>query len=180
MRPSMYIGSNELIQSELPTAIVETHTRSQSITETALKLDTQSYSQQSQKMFDEIIQNSIDNYIKSREADPEINYFIYVELGKRQFTVRNNGLVFKVNPKKLNDIDRVFSALNTSDQYNKTDKVVAGANGQGSKLVNMFSKLFEIEVCSNGYVYTSTWTDMKQSHESELVECESEDEERYF
>lgn len=42
------------------------------------------YSQQSQKMFEEIIQNSIDNYVKHGYPS---NYYIRVKMNSREFSV---------------------------------------------------------------------------------------------
>ena len=106
------------------------------------------------KLFDEIIVNSIDQYIRIKEADnddlyPVKNIKITTNKETGEITVYNDGEGIKVDidPKENKYIpELIFGDLLTSSDYNKNDiKHVGGKNGYGAKLVNIFSKKFTIE-----------------------------------
>lgn len=106
------------------------------------------------KLFDEIIVNSVDQYIRIKEANnsdlfPVKNIKITTDRETGEITVYNDGEGIKVDidPKEQKYIpELIFGDLLTSSNYSKEDiKHVGGKNGYGAKLVNIFSKKFTIE-----------------------------------
>lgn len=93
-----------------------------------------------------------------------------VRASARSFSVENNGRLFDLKNETacLDKIDSVFSVPNTSSHYEGND-ASAGMNGIGCKAVNIFSKLFKIELCVNGLFYTSTWRNMMSEHARSIV-----------
>ena len=114
------------------------------------------------QIFYEIIQNAIDNYVKTKDKD---NYYIKVDISPRSFTITNNGRVFD-NQKLIND---TFSNLNTSSHYTNKEEISAGTNGLGAKLVCMTQNTFMISNKYGKHVFKSLWKRGKLLS-SEIVE----------
>jgi DNA topoisomerase-2 len=102
----------------------------------------------------EIISNAGDNsyFSKYHGVDPGKIDFSWDSEG--YLTVRNGGLPIPVEPYKTSTPDaltlvpeKVFSNLRTSTNYDKEkERLGCGRNGFGSKLTNIFSKHFVVEV----------------------------------
>ena len=114
------------------------------------------------KCFTEISSNAGDNVEKSirHGIDPGQ---IDVVVDRQWVTLRNGGVPIpvEINTKTgLYAPAMIFGRLLTSYNYDKQRKRTgAGTNGYGAKLVNIFSKIFTIEVADpyNGKLYKQTW-----------------------
>lgn len=130
-----------------------------------------------QRLLLEIVSNAMDNVLKSREIglDP---IHVEVTLTSDVITVTNYG---KYIPITYNEVEKmynpqlIFGELLSSSNYNfgKEDvevRIGCGRNGYGAKLVNIFSKWFQLR-CSDGtYDYEQTWIEnMTQLSEPTII-----------
>mgnify|MGYP001353793017 CR=1 FL=1 len=104
------------------------------------------------KIFDEIIVNAYDQYIRTLAIDSEYkvkNIRINVDKETGMITVKNDGEGIKVelhSKEKIYVPELIFGHLLTSSNYtNAKIAHVGGKNGYGAKLTNIFSKEFYIE-----------------------------------
>ncbi|MBF76254.1 hypothetical protein CMK20_19000 [Candidatus Poribacteria bacterium] len=103
------------------------------------------------KMFDEIIVNARDQHerlinIKKANKVTEIRVNINTETG--EISIYNNGDGIKVakHSSGVYNPELIFGRLLTSGNYKKGQiRTVGGKNGYGAKIVNIFSKSFDIE-----------------------------------
>jgi DNA topoisomerase-2 len=122
------------------------------------------------KIFDEIIVNARDEYIRSTTtAGMMAIKYIDVSVASTGtdtvITVENDGdgIPIEESPEKGVMIpELIFGHLLTSSNYDKSEeKIVGGKNGYGSKLSNILSKLFTVETrCpASGKQYSQSWYD---------------------
>merc|ERR1719181_1844485 len=99
------------------------------------------------KIFDEILVNAADNYVRDPEGMDTLKVDINAEEG--WISVFNNGRGLPVQMHKEHKMmvpEMVFGHLLTSDNYDDNEKkVTGGRNGYGAKLTNIFSKKFVVE-----------------------------------
>ena len=114
------------------------------------------------KIFDEIIVNALDQYIRTNEdsncSDKVKNIKINVDKDMGKISVYNDGegIKIEIHPKeKIYNPELIFGHLLTSTNYNENQlKHVGGKNGYGAKLTNIFSKEFIVETCDGKKNYT--------------------------
>jgi len=119
------------------------------------------------KIFDEVLVNARDAFIRSSEAGktPVKHISIACEDSDEGFrvTVENDGdgIPVEMHPtEKVYAPELIFGHLLTSGNYNKEEeKIVGGKNGYGSKLANIFSKQFAVSVKdpARGLSYSQVW-----------------------
>ncbi len=106
------------------------------------------------KIFDEIIVNAIDHYIRLKNLENEgINKVTRIKVSINQETntieVYNDGDGIDIEKHKEYNIyapELIFGHLLTSENYDKSEKkITGGKNGYGAKLTNIYSKEFIIE-----------------------------------
>lgn len=151
--PDMYVGSIERILT--PEWIYDFETRRMKYIELDLP-------DAVKRIFLEIISNAGDNSYFSRleGVDPGVIEFSWDDDG--YLSVKNGGLPMPVEPfsnedgtydtEKLTLIpDHSFGTLRTSTNYDEEkERVGCGRNGFGSKLTNIFSKHFIVEIGDSG------------------------------
>lgn len=123
------------------------------------------------KIFDEIVVNARDEYVRSittagmtqiKHIDVSIQN---TDNGDTLISVENDGDGIPIEmdeEQKMMIPEMIFGQLLTSSNYDKTEeKIVGGKNGYGSKLVNILSKLFTVDIrCpSSGKQYSQSWYD---------------------
>lgn len=103
------------------------------------------------KLIDELLVNAHDHVVRLRErksTNPVKN--INISSDGRTFTIRNDGESIDVEKHPDYDVyipQLIFGELLTSTNYDKDEKkLVGGKNGYGVKLVNIFSKKFELTI----------------------------------
>ena len=105
------------------------------------------------KLFDEIIVNAFDQYIRIKEKNddsliPVKNIKINVEKESGLISVYNDGegIPIEIHPEeKIYVPELIFGELLTSSNYNQEEiKHVGGRNGYGAKLANIFSTIFKL------------------------------------
>ncbi len=136
------------------------------------------------KIFDEVVVNARDEFIRSiteAERTPVKHIDISVsgtgtDEDPLTITVSNDGdgILIEEHPEEKMWLPQlIFGYLNTSSNYDDEEKerVVGGLNGLGSKLTNLFSNMFSIEVkdIHNKKIYTQLWTNNMESCEKPTI-----------
>ena len=99
------------------------------------------------KIFDEVLVNAADNTVRDSKCN-KIMVNINDELG--EISIWNNGSTIPIEIHKEYDIyvpELIFGNLLTSGNYDQKGKIVGGKNGLGSKLANIYSTRFDVEIC---------------------------------
>jgi len=103
------------------------------------------------KLIDELLVNAHDHVVRLRErksANPVKN--ISISSDGKTFTIRNDGESIDVEQHPEYGVyipQLIFGELLTSTNYDKDEKkLVGGKNGYGVKLVNIFSKQFQLTI----------------------------------
>ena len=146
-RPGMYIGSTKPHQS----------TEWLQNTEGRFERQEVEYNPGFLKLFDEIVSNSVDESKRS----PHLNQ-IHVTLNQKtgEISVWDNGGI----PVIIHDVQKVyipemiFSNLRAGSNFNDDeDRVVAGTNGVGASLTNIFSTQFQIKTSDGKNEFIQTY-----------------------
>ena len=98
------------------------------------------------KIFDEILVNASDNTVRDKKCN-KIEVNINEELG--EISVKNNGSTIPIEIHKEYNIyvpELIFGNLLTSGNYDQKGKIVGGRNGLGSKVTNIYSTKFDVEI----------------------------------
>jgi DNA topoisomerase-2 len=122
-----------------------------------------------ERIFIEILSNAGDNSARSLLSGIDPGEII-VTMTDTTITIRNGGIPIPVEIHKEEKIyvpELIFGNLMSSSSYDKNKKrQFSSRNGFGSKLTNIFSKMFKVTVADayNGLLYSKVWTDnMKTS-----------------
>ena len=151
-RPDSYIGSTSKCVETL--WVLENDKFTQRIT---------SYSPGLLKIFDEILVNAIDRNSLHPDKVKFIDVIINPENGV--ISIENNGPLGGISVERHETEDfwnpeLTFGHLLTSTNYNDSaDRVVGGRNGYGSKLTNIYSQLFQVDIWDavNKQKYSQRW-----------------------
>jgi len=145
-RPGMYIGSTK------------PHTANEWILGDGLySKEELTYNPGFLKLFDEIISNSVDEHKRSGKINT-----IKVSVSSDTITVWDNGGIPVVqHPQhKVWIPELIFSNLRAGSNFNDDEgRTVAGTNGVGASLVNIFSKRFVIDTADGKNRFLQTFTD---------------------
>lgn len=166
LRPDMYIGETKAIQSENVWIKQGDFFEKQTIV----------YSEGLMRIISEIINNAIDNILRSQEFDikmKEIKINIDKENGK--ITIYNDGknIPVKKNDEGMYIIEMLFGSFLTSSNYNdKEERYTSGKNGVGSSATNTYSTEFEVECLdpNEKLLYKQKWTDNMANKSNPIVE----------
>ena len=161
----MYVGSDEQVPRE--TKILDFET-------TRFKEVSITLPEAVERLFIEVVSNAGDNAERSsrHKVDPGS---IEVLMDDNTISVKNGGVPIPVTMKEGKGVyvpEFILGMLLSSSNYNKAvDRFGCGRNGYGSKLTNIFSKEFMVEIGDpgNGKWYRQIWNDnMKVRHEPEI------------
>jgi len=104
------------------------------------------------KIFDEIITNASDHYIRTKKVK-----YIKVIIEKDHISIENDGPGIPVEIHKKEKIyvpELIFGHLLTGENYDDTEeRIVGGRNGYGSKLTNTYSTKFIVETADGTNKY---------------------------
>lgn len=146
-RPDSYVGS------------VEPQIRNEWVYENSkiVKKDV-SYSSALLKIFDEVVTNSADCFNRGGSMDT-----LKVTIEPSSVTVWNNGCSIPIEKHETEECfvpELIFGHLLSGENFNDSEeRTGAGRNGYGSKLTNIFSKHFAIEITDGAKKYTQIWSD---------------------
>lgn len=155
LRPGMWIGS---IKDEERQSFVYDDNQGK------MTMEDITYAPAMLKLFDEVISNSCDEFRRKdnmglTQIDVEVDLR---EKFKNYITIRDNGGIPIVMHKdaKMYVPEFIFGRLRTSSNYDDTeDRNVIGTNGVGAGLVNVFSKVFNIESADGKNKIEVEWTE---------------------
>jgi DNA topoisomerase-2 len=148
LRPSMYIGS------------VAIHTGDQYLYDgEKVRIEEVHYNPGFIKIFDEIVSNSVDEH----RRNPKLNEIrITINLDTTEISVWDNGgIPVEKHPVHKEWIpEMIFSNLKAGSNFDDSEqRTVAGTNGVGSTLTNIFSKKFSVSTCDGINKFEQTFTD---------------------
>jgi DNA gyrase/topoisomerase IV subunit B len=132
-------------------------------------------SQAVERLFLEILSNAGDNSFASRNSGVDPGD-IQITMTDDRITIRNGGLPIPVEINKEMNLyapEMIFGVLRTSANYDKSViRMGCGRNGFGAKLVNIFSKEFQIDVADNirKKRYRQTWRNNMDVREDPIIE----------
>lgn len=133
------------------------------------------------KIFDEIIVNAIDHWVRLKnQNDSDKVKNIKVNIINNEISVYNDGDGIPVVVHKEHNVyipELLIGHLLTSANYDKDEKkITGGKNGFGSKLTNIFSTKFTIETVDskNELKYIQTFeNNMSIRHEPIITKCKN-------
>lgn len=137
LRPGMYVGSIKHKTEDIP-VLIEEKFKTRSIT----------YNPAFLKIFDEIVSNSVDEHRRNPKKLNQLDVIVNSEKGA--ILVRDNGgIVVERHPEHEEWIpELIFSNLKAGSNFDDSEeRLVAGTNGVGSTLTNIFSKAFRVKTC---------------------------------
>lgn len=123
------------------------------------------------KIFDEIISNSVDESKRNKKLD-----YIEIKIDKtsQKISIFDNGGIPVVKHSEYDQWipELVFSNLKAGSNFNDEDeRLVAGTNGVGSTLTNIFSKEFIVSTCDGNKIFRQRFYDnMRQKEDAKVLE----------
>ena len=121
------------------------------------------------KVFDEIVSNSVDEHRRNPRLN-EVRVTVSIEHGS--VTVWDNGGIPVVKHSEYDEWvpEMIFSNLKAGSNFNDDEeRLVAGTNGVGSTLTNIFSKKFRVRTADRKNLFEQTFTNnMRERTEAEV------------
>jgi DNA topoisomerase-2 len=158
-RPGMYVGSTKSREEDI-FLMVEGRLEKRRVVVNPAFL----------KIFDEIVSNSVDEH----RRNPKLNEIrVTVEPDAGTVTVWDNGGIPVVRHAEYDEWipEMIFSSLKAGSNFNDDEeRLVAGTNGVGSTLTNIFSKRFRIRTADRKNAFQQTFkNNMRERTEAKIV-----------
>jgi len=122
------------------------------------------------KIFDEIVSNSIDEHRRNSKLN-EVRVTVDSDAGS--IKIRDNGGIPVVMHAEHNEWipEMIFSNLKAGSNFNDDEeRLVAGTNGVGSTLTNIFSTKFRIRTCDGKNAFEQTFSNnMRERTRAKIV-----------
>ena len=121
------------------------------------------------KLFDEIISNAADEHRRNNKLN-RIDVTASVETGR--ITIRDNGGIPVVKHTQHDEWvpEMIFSNLKAGSNFDDSeDRLVAGTNGVGATLTNIFSAEFSINTCDGKKEFSQTFRNNMREREKPQV-----------
>jgi DNA topoisomerase II len=109
------------------------------------------------KIFDEVITNSVDEHQRNKKLN---KIDVIVDIDNNLMSIKDNGgIVVQMHKEYKQYIPEViFGNLMSGSNYDDSDeRTVAGLNGLGAKLTNIFSTEFTVTTCDGENQFTQTF-----------------------
>ena len=149
LRPGMYIGSVKQHEGEIYLLNESRNFETQKV----------SYNPAFLKIFDEIISNSVDEH----KRNPKLNQIeVKVDREGGTISITDNGGIPVQKHKEYDEWipELIFSNLKTGSNFDDSeDRTVAGTNGVGATLTNIFSNHFRVSTCDGSKEYVQDFYD---------------------
>lgn len=158
LRPQTYVGSNKPNKSNR-NIIVDDKIQQKELTFIPSFI----------KLFDEVITNSVDEHQRNKNLN-KIDVLIDVENNK--ISIKDNGGIPIEIHKEHNQYvpEVIFGNLMSGSNYDDSDeRVVAGLNGLGSKLTNVFSEEFIVSSCDGKKHFTQVFRNNMREREQPVI-----------
>lgn len=166
-RPDMYIGSLN-IRKQYKEFINENNK--------IIEQEEINYSDGLLRIFVEALSNAIDNVWRSKTKNIKItNIKINIDENSGETSVWNDGMHIPVEMHPTEMIycpELIFGHLLSGSNYNdEEERFTSGRNGLGIKLLNVFSKQFEIEIVDPHHhlMYKQKWFDNMRQKEEPII-----------
>lgn len=122
------------------------------------------------KVFDEVISNSVDEHRRNQELSEIV---VKVNPDSGSITIWDNGGIPVVKHAEYDEWvpEMIFSNLKAGSNFNDDEeRLVAGTNGVGSTLTNIFSKKFKIRTADKKKAFQQTFSNnMRERTEAKVV-----------
>ena len=158
LRPGTYVGSNKP-NTSIKNIIIGDKIHQKEIT----------YIPSFIKIFDEVVTNSVDEHQRNRLLN---KIDVTIDRENNTISVRDNGGITIQIHKEHNQYvpEVIFGNLMSGSNYDDTDKrTVAGLNGLGSKLTNVFSKEFIVSSCDGKKHFTQIFKNNMREREQPII-----------
>jgi DNA gyrase/topoisomerase IV subunit B len=160
LRPGMYVGSVKPREDEVHLLGAEGKLERKKVT----------YNPAFLKIFDEIVSNSVDEH----RRNPKLNEIkVMVDPEKGVVTIWDNGGIPVVKHSQYDEWvpEMIFSNLKAGSNFNDDEeRLVAGTNGVGSTLTNIFSKRFRVRTADGKNAYQQTFSsNMRERTDAKVV-----------
>lgn len=124
------------------------------------------------KMFDEILTNSVDEYVKGNVTTIDVGYSVLT--GEIQ-VADNGGIPVVSHPEyKMYIPEMVFGEFMSGSNFDDEERLGGGMNGLGAKLTAVFSKRFNVDTCDGKKRFIQTYTDNLATRSTPTVLAGSE------
>lgn len=147
LRPQTYVGSNKP-NTDVKNIVIDNKIVQKEIT----------YIPSFIKIFDEVLTNSVDEHQRNKKLN---KIDVIVDTKKNIISIKDNGGIPVQIHKEHNQYvpEVIFGNLMSGSNYDDTDeRTVAGLNGLGAKLTNIFSSEFKITTCDGKKQFIQTFT----------------------
>jgi DNA gyrase/topoisomerase IV subunit B len=159
LRPGMYIGSTTFHKSE------EFVIKDGKFVKERLE-----YIPGFLKIFDEIVSNSIDESKRNLNLN-EIS--VHIDVNKSTIVINDNGGIPVAKHKEHDEWipEMIFSNLKAGSNFNDDEqRLVAGTNGVGSTLTNIFSKEFIVKTADGKHSFEQTFSNNMRNRTTPKIE----------
>jgi DNA topoisomerase-2 len=160
-RPGMYVGSTKPREEEVYLLGADDKFELRKVT----------YNPAFLKIFDEIVSNSVDEH----RRNPKLNEIkVTVDQEKGIIVVWDNGGIPVVKHAQYDEWvpEMIFSNLKAGSNFNDDEeRLVAGTNGVGSTLTNIFSMKFRIRTADRKHAFQQTFSNnMRERTQPKILE----------
>lgn len=121
------------------------------------------------KIFDEVITNSVDEHKRNKNLN---KIDVLVDVDNNTISVRDSGgipvVIHKEHEQYVPEV--IFGNLMSGSNYDDNDeRVVAGLNGLGAKLTNVFSTEFTVSTCDGKNHFTQTFSNNMRDRSNPVI-----------
>ena len=168
LRPGMYVGSTKPREEEVFLLRREEGPEGEGDVREVLRKTPIIYNPAFLKLFDEVISNSVDEH---RRNPMLIRIEVSVDLSKNTIVIWDNGGIPVVKHSEHNEWvpELIFSNLKAGSNFDDDEaRLVAGTNGVGATLTNIFSLMFQVRTCDGKNEFKQVFRD-NMNHRDEPV-----------
>lgn len=158
LRPGTYVGSNK------PNTSTKNIIEGDKISQKEI-----TYIPSFVKIFDEVVTNSVDEHRRNKNLN---KIDVIVDVDNNTISVKDNGGIPIEIHKEHNQYvpEVIFGNLMSGSNYDDTDeRTVAGLNGLGAKLTNVFSTEFIISSCDGKKQFTQLFKNNMREREQPII-----------
>ena len=169
LRPGMYVGSTKPREEEVFLRRQEDPEEEGESPRDVLRRVPAIYNPAFLKLFDEVISNAVDEH----RRNPKLNRIeVSLDPVKGFIIVKDNGGIPVVRHAEHDEWvpEMIFSHLKAGSNFDDDeDRLVAGTNGVGATLTNIFSKSFRVSTCDRKHEFIQVFRDNMGSRDEASV-----------
>ncbi len=158
LRPQTYVGSNK------PNTSIKNIIENEQVVQREI-----TFIPSFVKIFDEVVTNSVDEHKRNKNLN---KIDISVDVDNNIISVKDNGgipvVIHKEHGQYVPEV--IFGNLMSGSNYDDSDeRTVAGLNGLGAKLTNVFSTEFTISTCDGKNQFIQTFSNNMRDRSNPVV-----------